>query len=293
MKFCIEEPAQNLSSAANRSARPQPNSVLSVGEQQLPAAIIEERGGTLHVIVQGSPQFWVEDDGTLKTPDAEFAVRVFNIVREAGEGDDAAGHIAAFRVGLERLGPVERTIIPEESDPSEVEATKVGPLPVREEKTRVSVFSVLALVLVAAVLVGAVFVWKSNFGKWSLEFKLPGANGLSGHTGDSQGDGETPESASRLTPLRISAEISDLAGGAPFVQAEVIDKLAITPSQTDAIERLNKVTLDAINVLEKYSGSDDRWEIAQKRTVLLNEARQQALQVLTEPQRKLWDELTK
>jgi hypothetical protein len=293
MKLCVEEPVQTLTSAGNRTSRPQPNCVLSVGEQQLPAAITEERGGTMHVIVQGSPQFWVEDDGTLKTPDADFAVRVFNIVREAADGDDVAGTIPAFRVGLERLGPIERKIDPEEADQPEVEAVKTNLAPVREEKTRISPFSILALVMVAAVLVGAVIVWKTSVGKWTFPFKLPGISGFAAGQVDSQGNGETPDSVSNPTPLRIASDISELPGGAPFVQAEVIDKLSLTPTQTGDFERLNKLTLEALNDLEKYSGSDDRWELAQKRTVLLNEARQQALQLLTEPQRKLWDELTK
>src|SRR6516164_4629047 len=101
MNTCVDEPDQTLISVPKRAARPQPNSVLSVGEQQLPAAIIEERGGTLHVVIQGSPQFWVEDDGTLKTQDGEFAVRVFNIVRKDADDNDSAGDIPIFRVGLE------------------------------------------------------------------------------------------------------------------------------------------------------------------------------------------------
>ena len=108
---------------------------------------------------------------------------------------------------------------------------------------------------------------------------------------DSQPNVEQPGSAANATVSGF--KLSELPGAAPFAQAELVEKLELTPSQTDAIRRLNKITLEAVNDLEKYWGGGDRWELAQKRTLLLGEARRQALQLLTEQQRKQWDEMTK
>ena len=106
-----------------RGGRPtrHPDCILSVGAQNLPAAIIEERGGTLYVIIQGSPQFRVDDAGHLKTPDKDLEVCVFNIVRLETEEDDPAGEIPEFRIGLERLGTVANEVPADEDDSDEDE----------------------------------------------------------------------------------------------------------------------------------------------------------------------------
>jgi hypothetical protein len=126
-----------------------------------------------------------------------------------------------------------------------------------------------------------------NFG-----FGLNNANNSASGKPGSSANAELPETTKPKTP-QIPSELSGMPGGVPFVQPDVVKKLAITPSQMDGIERLNKITVEAINDLDKYWGSGDRWELAQKRTMLLTEARQQALQVLTDRQRKLWNEMTK
>ncbi len=295
MKPCVEEPVQGPSSATKKAPRPQPTCVLSIGDQQLPAAIVEERGGTMHIVVQGSPQFWVEDDGTLKTPVADFLVRVFNIVREKedeAEDDESVGDIPTFRIGLERLGPIERAVDPDDMfdqpipEPKKTEAAANG-----EKKRRISSLGALALAMTAAVLVGVVVVWKTHSGNWTLGLGLTGANSSANGKPDSQPIAEQPGSDARPKPPGV--ELSGLPGAAPFAQPEIVKKLDLTPSQTDAIRRLNKITLQAVNDLEKYWGSGDRWELAQKRSMLLSEARQQALQLLTDSQRRLWEEMTK
>ncbi len=112
MQTLEEGPARSPGPPPKRPARSQPDCVLSIGFQNLPAAIIEERGGTLVVLIQGSPQFWVDDSGQLKTPETDLEVRVFNMVRVEAEDGDPAGEIPKFRIGLERMG----TVANEEAD---------------------------------------------------------------------------------------------------------------------------------------------------------------------------------
>ncbi len=293
MKACVEESVQDPSSATKRASRPQPTCVLSIGAQQLPAAIVEERGGTMHIVVQGSPQFWVEDDGTLKTPDAEFLVRVFNIVREEDdetEDDETVGDIPTFRIGLERLKQVERTDDPDVFDQPASEPKKIESAVNGEKETSFSSRTSFALSLAAVVVIGAVVAWQTQVGNWILRHGSTNSSGSASGKPESQSSTENSGSAGNPTAL---GEFTGLPGAAPFAQPEIVKKLELTPSQTDAIRRLNKITLEGVNDLEKYWGSGDRWELAKKRTLLLGEARQQALQLLTDPQRKLWDEMTK
>jgi hypothetical protein len=291
MKSCVEDPIQSQSPALPCSSRPQPNSVLCVGDQHLPAAIIGERGGTIHIVVQGSPQFWVDDDGTLKVPDVEVPVRVFNIVRVEADEDNSAGDIPLFRVGLERLAQVASTEDPEELNKPKVEPTNPDPPTTGERKPRTSLFTVLTLLVVAIVLVGAGVVCQIHFGNWSSEFGLTGPKKSTGNETGAQ-NAEQAESAAKSTKSKWASELLAMPGAVPFAEPEVAKKLELTPIQMDSIRQLNKITVDAANDLEKYWGSGDRWELAHKRTMLLDESRRQALQMLTAPQRKLWEEIT-
>ena len=250
----------------------------------------------MHIVVQGSPQFWVEDDGTLKTPDGEFSVRVFNIVREEAEdaeNDETAGDIPTFRVGLERLGPIDRNDDPDEFDQPEPEPKKTEAAANGEKKSRTFPLSVLALAFVAAMLVAAAIAWRTHSGNWTFDLWPKGASPSAGDKAGSLTGVEQSGSAANAKSSRIASELLAMPGAVPFVQPDVVNKLDITPTQTGAIQRLNKITLDAVNDLEKYWGGGDRWELAKKRTRLLEEAQQQALQMLTDPQRKQWDDLTK
>jgi hypothetical protein len=288
MKSCQEEPAASRIPSLPRPLRVQPDCVLSVGSQRLPAAIAEERGGTLHVLVQGSPQFWVEDDGELATPDADLAVRVFNIVRVEAD-DDGSGRIPTFRIGLERLGEVERAVDFEAADLDEAEPEEAD---AGAKKKRCMHFrSILALVIAAVVLVGV--SWRHQF--WTI-FPLQSSSNdktnIAPPASEPPKVESTPDSATPGMPPETS-DLWHLPGVLPFLQAEVAKKLDLTPNQADAIDRLDRVTQEASGDLEKYWGSRGRWELARKRSALMDEARQQALQLLTEPQRKLWDEMTR
>ena len=82
------EPVSSRRSLRRPVAPAQPDCLLTIGSQCLAAVLAEEWDTGLHVLIQGSPLFWVEDTGVLQTPDAEIAVRVSNIVRMETDEDD-------------------------------------------------------------------------------------------------------------------------------------------------------------------------------------------------------------
>ena len=88
-------------------------------------------------------------------------------------------------------------------------------------------------------------------------------------------------------------EIVRLPGVEPFLTREVAKKLELTASQTAAFGRLNKTTQQALDDLEKYWESAGRSELARKRNVLLEAARQEALELLTDQQRQQWEAMTR
>jgi hypothetical protein len=89
----------------------------------------------------------------------------------------------------------------------------------------------------------------------------------------------------------IAPEILRLPGVEPFLNPAVAATLAITPLQTDAFNRLNKITQDALGDLEKYWENPSRLELARRRNVLLDAARQEALQLFTDQQRQQWESM--
>ena len=272
-----------------RSAHAQPDCILSVGAQNLPAAIIEERGGTLYVIIQGSPQFWVDDAGHLKTPDKDLEVCVFNIVRLEAEEDDPAGDIPEFRIGLERLGTVANEVPADEDDADEDDDDEPEDDEVKaklKKKTPGGLRTLIVLLAGVVLLAVGVLTWQQHLGKWIVFPSWPDpAKQQPGKPAASSSAAPQPD-ADAGRPAAI-AKLLRLPGVEPFLQPEVAKWLDLSHAQKDALQRTDQVTQIAMRDLEKYWGDSDRLE---KRSALLEEARQQALQVLTDPQRELWDE---
>ena len=97
------------------------------------------------------------------------------------------------------------------------------------------------------------------------------------------------DAAAPAAPAAV-AKLLRLPGVEPFLRPEVAKWLDLSPAQRDALQRVDQVTEIAMRDLEKYWADNDRWEVARRRSELLDVARRQALQLLTDPQRELWDE---
>ena len=110
----LEPVAERRSSTSIAPPRPpRADCLLTIGAQCLAAVLAEEADAGLHVLIQGSPLFWVEDTGVLQTTDVEIAVRVSTIVCMEADQDDFASSLPAFRIGLARLDqPAAKTAIP-------------------------------------------------------------------------------------------------------------------------------------------------------------------------------------
>ncbi len=287
MQSCEEESARSRKPSQRRSAREQPTCILNVGGQQLPVAITEERGGTLHVLVQGNPQFWVKDPGQLTTPDAKFSVRIFNIVRVEAEDGDPMANIATFCIGLERMGDIERRSNGPVSDVNVIEPKKPA---TRAKGARWPIRGLFILAIIATVTVFSIAAWYySPRIRAAFHFPATGEATDDNVSGSPRRD-SPPDSAAARAPTKTFSELLRLPGAESFVQPEVAKRLELTPNQTEACQRINRITQQAIEDLEKYWGGSGRWELARKRSVLQDEARHQALLLLTDAQRKLLDD---
>jgi hypothetical protein len=154
-----EEPGVLRSSNLSVSAA-QPDCLLTVGSQRLPALLADECGTSLHVLVQRSPSFWVDDAGVLQTSDAEIAVRVLNIVRLDPDEDVYTSYTEGFRIGLMRLNPAAAKL-------------QLQPMPVREarpkllallpwNRIRISAAGVFGFAMIMTPLVLVAVVWRHH-----------------------------------------------------------------------------------------------------------------------------------
>ena len=274
----------------------QPNCLLTIGSQRLTAILADERETGLHVLIQGSPLFWVEDTGVLQTSEGEIAVRVSNIVRmETGE-DDFSSSMPGFRIGLACLTQAELKLRP-----------PTPPIPVRKaprklhwlrplSRVRISVGGLIGVALIVTPLVFVAAAWQHHV------HQTDGVDSPAAVAAAHDGPISTPTIERQLavptgytvpTVPEPSAEILQLPGVEPFLKPEVVKKLELTPSQTGAFGRLDKTTQEALQDLEKYWESTGRLELARRRNVLLEAARQEALQLLTDQQRRQWEAMTR
>ena len=278
-------------SIAHQTGRPwQPDCILSIGSQRLAAAVLneEERDNTtLHVLIQANPLFWADETGVLQTPQADIEVRVSNIIRMES-GDDHDSSVPAFRIGLEKLGQPTVKLQSQAVAFSELQARLKWPEPATRRPVRTWSPSLIAIVLVAALAVAAAVL------RFHHLPQTPTANSSPVVISD-EAVPSTP--AKDHTPAYAAPEPTlealQLPGVEPLLNYAVAKKLALTPDQTGAFIRLNNTTQEALRDLEKYWQSSGRLELARRREVLLEAAREEALKVLTGPQCQQWQAMAR
>ncbi len=271
----------------------QPDCILTIGSQRVAAILAEEWDAGLHVLIQASPSFWVEDTGSLQTSEAELMVRVSTIVRLGGNENDDVSSPPVFRIELERLSqPVVK--LGRQSAPASAGSVRpkllwLFPL----DRMRVSVGGLIAFFLIATPLVLAIVAWRHHSATANSADppSVIAANPESPLS--TPAVGLQPAIATKPAAPGPTPEILRLPGIEPFLNVEVAKKLELTPSQMGIFGRLNQTTQEALEDLEKYWESDGRLELAERRNVLLKAAHQEALQVLTNRQRQTWDAMTR
>ncbi len=82
-----------------------------------------------------------------------------------------------------------------------------------------------------------------------------------------------------------------LPGPATLAMPEVVRDLQLTGAQQERIRHLIEAAYQAVHDLDARSQGKQRQEIAHARTVVLEEARRQAMEVLTDEQRARWEQL--
>lgn len=285
----IEEKSDKSRPSSNRRGpHGQPDCILAIGSQFLAAVFAEETESSVHVLIQGNPLFWVEEAGVLQMSDMEVPVRVSNIVRVEMESDEDefAPSTPMFRVGLARLGRSEGPLRPEPS-----------PVPAKDARSKLLSLSTLAKIrpswaglIALAMIVTPLLLMAAA---WIYVRPASPAASLEKVTDGAKVElPSSPMGGNSSAPSEPDAAILRLPGVEPFLNEAVARKLELTPSQEGACQRLNDTTQAALVDLEKYWETTGRLEIARRRNVLLEAARREALQLLTDQQRQQWDALT-
>jgi len=288
-----EEPVGLRRSSKQPVPPAQPDYVLTIGSQRLPAVLADKQETGLFVLIQGSPLFWVEDSGVLETSEVEIAVRVSKIVRlETGE-DEFASSLPAFRIGLTQLG---QTVVKPRPQPPPIPRKKARSkllllLPLN--RIQVSVGGLIGFVLIVTPVVFVAAAWLHHL------HQAQSADSQNSTVSIPDVPQPTTTGSQRPTVPTVPAvpeptpDILRLPGIEPFLTPVIAKKLELTPSQTGAFERLNGTVQEALEDLEKYWESGGRLELAQRRNVLLEAARQEALRLLTDQQRQRWKAMTR
>ena len=285
-----EETLTGSCRSSERVAAPaRPDCILAIGSQRLPAILAEERHDSLLLLIHGNPLFWVDDEGELQTPDLAVTVRVSSIVCVEKAGDDSGSQVPEFRIAVARLGQtaVKR---PQPSRISVQEAYCSRPAARFRKPAVLTTGGLAALALVLTPIVVVAVVWLNHLHK---------VHSIESHNTDTA-IFDTPlptpaikQQAAEDVASRSFREIRQLPGVEPFLQAVVAEKLALTPSQAGALKRLDKTTQQALEDLEKYWESSGRLELARRQNEVLEAARHEALQLLTDEQRQRWEALTR
>jgi hypothetical protein len=226
----------------------------------------------------------------LQTADLDIAVRVSTIVRMESIEGHFASNVPAFCIGLTRLGQtgaksrLQPSMPPRKARPKLLSIPPLG-------RVRALLGWLMAFAMIATPLVLVIAAWQHHF--------------YQAQSADSNADvGAASADVPQCTPVNgrqpavalvpdPAPEILRLPGVEPFLNPQVAAKLALTPSQTGALGRLNATIQGALQDLEKYWESVGRLELARRRNVLLDAARQEALQLLTDQQRQQWEAMTR
>jgi len=158
------------------------------------------------------------------------------------------------------------------------------------DRIRISMTGLIASCLIVIPLVFAVVVWRHYTQSADSVLAQPAAVATPEAPSFVPADGARPNVPAIPDP---TPEILRLPGVEPFLNPKVAKKLDLTPSQMGVFGRLNKTTQQALADLEKYWESDGRLELAQRQNVLLEAARREALQVLTDQQRQTWEAMAR
>ena len=275
--------------------------VLQVGDNSLPARLLDESAGGFSVLVE-SPLGLALDVGQtaeLGNDSGWFRVRVMHVMEvEPPEGDakNFEGEPRSwFRLGLLR----EREIPPDEPSVSVfVRNRSVG---LQQWFPSHGLFGVSGLLLALAMIAVPLGLVAMS---WQAEPSVPANNsGGTGFAADWPGfdrrkfvfpsGGEALQGPRAKGKERLGQPPNRLPGGAVLILPEVARHLRLTKDQQEKLRHLENATAEAMQKLRLNSSlQNDAWQHNMKRREeLLDQARRQARELLTEEQRAQWETL--
>jgi hypothetical protein len=98
-----------------------------------------------------------------------------------------------------------------------------------------------------------------------------------------------PSGASFASAQELKDFLHRLPGAAALALPEVVQQLQLTADQQEQVRQLVEATSQAMRSLGE---SQQRQQVSQQRTQLLDQARREAIAILTTPQRAKWEKLT-
>jgi hypothetical protein len=294
----------------------------------LSAWLLDQSAGGFAVLVERLAGVEVEQIAHLHTDAGWFIVRVVHIAEVNPPEDDempADREAPWFRLGLLRMGEVAATAEPTTSlwaDTLRCNFSQWCP-----GSGTLVILGVLLAIIVAALPVGfiagyfragqpAAHDWitgspasQSNRDKPSPNLAPPrdDASPFSSDTSDSSGGNSSSDSRSTFSSDRGQVRESSpsaslgrkwyetvhrLSGASPFAVPEVVQELQLTANQQKQIRQVIEAASQAIRGLDQQPGGQQRQEISQQRAKLFDQARGEALNILTAEQRAQWEKLT-
>ena len=270
--------------------------VLKMASASLSVVVVEQRMELLAVLANSLPNLWVDDVGQLQTKTERWEVRVASIIRIKSEDAPEAELGTKFRIGLVRVRelPPPRRAARAAHLAHLLRCFLASLLPIESCK----VFSgiALAILLVTTPAVLAVLAWNHNSPtmtrvvQWGEQAV---GNTVGGNAPRPEGAATTDSAARPATDLagELRAAIQHLAGPEAFLLPGIADQLKLTAQQQAGFRRLTETTRLALRELDRRWQSDVPADHADKRAMIVQAARQEAMALLTGEQRERWKKL--
>lgn len=281
---------------------------LTLGDDIVPAKLVDESAGGFAVLVHRPAAPTSDQPAQIRTAGGCYHVRlvhiqeVLNDDEENEEKEEATEPGAWYRLGLRRLNEV---VTPERPGfwrrlQSLFPASRQWRVP--------DGFPLVSGLLLIAVGVGVTIVlmnspwalWKQEdfrmpdspepVAPFSKGFQPPSESGWSPKLPFFSDGAGKPESSRGTSPSGINA-LLHLPGAAPLALPEVVQRLQLTEDQQQRIRQLIESTEQAVREVNGRSMNGKRHRVLEERTRLLDQARREAIQLLTDEQRAEWQKM--
>ncbi len=302
---------------------------LQIGEVRLPVQLLDESSGGFAVTADGPIELEEDTEAVLHTEIGSFKVRVKNMCElESAETppmdpeDDSQTTVAVpiIQVGLELLGEVWPSLPVKSRFAEGVRCCLARLLP--SGVSLLMVMVTLISVAIIAPLGAAVLLWtlkhpsdtqtemsgtveSSSPGSWQSPYfkqsktlkSVPSFTSLK-RTIDNRlndlGVGRTAAAAANRAVKddieKLQSLVRRMPGVDVFTLPKVVHELKLTDEQQKEFRRIGNSTTQALQHLDEQRPSDSRKERSENRRRVFEAARQKAVGVLNEEQRKRWDE---